>query len=169
VFGPMVALAVAYGEQLADRPAEDDEIEPLSRTLWELSRNMSSVDYLAALLQMQALARGVVAFFAEYDVLLTPALAERPLPIGECNGLGDEPLRDFARSADFTPYTALFNVTGQPAISVPAGFGEDGLPTNAQLVAKPLGEDTLLQLAAQLETARPLDERRPALATATGS
>ena len=96
-----------------------------------------------------------VAFFAEYDVLLTPALAERPLPIGECNGLGDEPMRDFARSGDFTPFTALFNVTGQPAISVPAGFGEDGLPTNAHLVAKPLGEDTLLQLAAQLETARP--------------
>jgi amidase len=163
VFGPMVALGVAYGERLAGRPAEDDEIEPLSRTLWDLSRNMSSVDYLAALTEMQALARGVVAFFAEYDVLLTPALAERPLPIGECNGLGDEPLRDFARSGDFTPYTALFNVTGQPAISVPAGFGEDGLPTNAHLVAKPLGEDTLLQLAAQLETARPGDGRRPEL------
>jgi amidase len=163
VFGPAVALGVAYGEQLAGRPSEDDEIEPLSRTLWELSRGMSSVEYLTALAQMQALARGVIAFFADYDVLLTPALAERPLPIGECNGLGDEPLRDFARSGNFTPFTALFNVTGQPAISVPAGFGEDGLPTNAHLVAKPLGEDTLLQLAAQLETARPPDGRRPAL------
>ncbi|MEA2248497.1 MAG: amidase, partial [Solirubrobacteraceae bacterium] len=100
--------------------------------------------------------------------LLTPALAERPLAIGECDGLGDDPMRDFARSGAFTPYTALFNVTGQPAISVPAGFGEDGLPTNAHLVAKPLGEDTLLQLAAQLETARPPDGRRPALATAAG-
>ena len=129
---------------------------------------MSSIEYQAALAQMQAMARGVVAFFAEYDVLLTPALAERPLQIGECNGLGEEPMRDFARSGDFTPYTALFNVTGQPAISVPAGFGEDGLPTNAQLVAKPLGEDTLLQLAAQLETARPSEGRRPGLVTAEG-
>ena len=124
---------------------------------------MSSIEYLAALAQMQALARGVVAFFAEYDVLLTPALAERPLAIGECNGLGENPMQDFARSGAFTPYTALFNVTGQPAISLPAGFGEDGLPTNAHLVAKPLGEDTLLQLAAQLETARPRDNRRPPL------
>ena len=165
MFGPAIALGVAYGEQLAGRPPEDGEIEPLSRALSDMSRKMSSVEYLAALAQMQALARGVIAFFAEYDVLLTPALAERPLAIGECDGLGENPLEDFARSGAFTPYTALFNVTGQPAISVPAGFGEDGLPTNAQLVAKPLGEDTLLQLAAQIETARPADGRRPELVT----
>jgi len=163
VFGPAIALGVAYGEQLAGRSPEDSEIEPLTRALSDISRKMSSVEYLAALAQMQALARGVIAFFAEYDVLITPALAERPLAIGECDGLGENPLEDFARSGAFTPYTALFNVTGQPAISVPAGFGEDGLPTNAQIVAKPLGEDTLLQLAAQLETARPADSRRPEL------
>jgi amidase len=106
----------------------------------------------------------VIAFFAQYDVLLTPALAERPLAIGECDGLGEDPMADFTRSGRFTPYTALFNITGQPAISLPAGFGDDGLPTNAHIVAKPLGEDTLLQLAAQLETARPANERRPELA-----
>ena len=68
---------------------------------------------------------------------------------------------DFARSGQFTPFTALFNVTGQPAISVPAGFGDDGLPTSAHIVGKPLGEDTLLQLAAQLEAARPVSAARP--------
>ena len=120
---------------------------------------MSSVEYLACVAQLQALARGVVAFFAEYDVLLTPALAERPLLIGECDGLGEDPMADFARSGQFTPFTALFNVTGQPAISIPAGFGDDGLPTNAHLVGKPLGEDTLLQLASQLEAARPMAPR----------
>jgi amidase len=150
---------------LAGRPPEEDEIEPLSRALYEIARGMSSVEYLGAMAQLQALARGVIAFFAEYDVLLTPALAERPLPIGECDGLGEDPMADFARSGRFTPYTALFNVTGQPAISVPAGFGDDGLPTNAQIVGKPLGEDTLLQLAAQLETARPPADRRPETAS----
>ena len=103
--------------------------------------------------QLQAVARGVVAFFAEYDVLLTPALAERPLAIGDCTGYGENPLDDLARSGRFTPFTSLFNVTGQPAISVPVGFGDDGLPTAAHLVAKPLGEDTLLQVAAQMEAA----------------
>jgi amidase len=153
-FGPAIALQLSYGELLAGRPPEEGEIEPLSRTLSEMARGMSSVEYLAGIAQLQALARGVVAFFAEYDVLLTPALAERPLKIGECNGLGENPMADFARSGQFTPFTALFNVTGQPAISVPAGFGEDGLPTNAHLVGKPLGEDTLLQVASQLEAAR---------------
>jgi amidase len=166
VFGPAIGLGIAYGELLAGRPPEDEEIEPLSRAIWEISRGMTSIEYLAALAQLQALARSVIAFFAEYDVLLTPALAERPLAIGECDGLGENPMEDFARSGRFTPYTALFNVTGQPAISLPAGFGDDGLPTNAHIVGKPLGEDMLLQLAAQLENARPPDGRRPELASA---
>jgi amidase len=152
-FGPAVALGIGYGELLAGRPPEEDEIEPLSRAILELSQNLSSIGYLGAIAQLQALARGLVAFFAEYDLLLTPALAERPLEIGECTGYGEDPMADLARSGRFTPFTALFNVTGQPAISVPLGFGDDGLPTAAHLVAKPLGEDTLLQVAAQMETA----------------
>ncbi len=86
-------------------------------------------------------------------MLLTPALAERPPPIGIIHGGGDDPLADLHRSAQFTPFTSLFNVTGQPAITLPVGLGDDGLPTSAQLVAKPLGEDTLLQVAAQIEGA----------------
>ncbi len=154
VFGPAIALQITYGELLAGRSPETDEIEPLSRALADLAHGIDSVAYLAAVAQLQALARGLVAFFAEYDLLLTPALAERPLRIGECDGLGERPLEDLARSGRFTPYTALFNVTGQPAVSMPMGFGDDGLPTAVQLVAKPLGEDTLLQAARQMEQAR---------------
>jgi amidase len=153
-FGPAIALQISYGQLLAGRPPEPDEIEPLSRAVAELGHGLDSVAYLATVAQLQALARGIVAFFAGYDLLLTPALAERPLPIGECNGLGEHPLEDLARSGRFTPYTSLFNVTGQPAIAVPMGLGRDGLPSAVQLVAKPLGEDTLLQVAQQMETAR---------------
>jgi amidase len=153
-FGPAIALQISYGERLAHRPAAGDEIEPLSRAVADLAHGIDSVGYLAAVAQLQALARGLVAFFARYDVLLTPALAERPLRVGECNGLGEDPLEDLARSGRFTPYTALFNVTGQPAIALPMGLGPDGLPSAVQLVAKPLGEDTLLQVAQQIETAR---------------
>jgi amidase len=152
-FGPAVSLGISYGELLAGRPPEEDEIEPLSRAVAEASQGLSAVGYLAGLAQLQAVARGIVAFFAEYDLLLTPALAQRPLRIGECHGWGEDPLADLDKSGDFTPYSSLFNVTGQPAIVVPLGFGDDGLPTAAQLVAKPLGEDTLLQVAAQMEAA----------------
>jgi amidase len=153
-FGPAIALQISYGELLARRPPAEDEIEPLSRAVAELAHGLDSVGYLAAVAQLQALARGLVAFFARYDLLLTPALAERPLLVGECNGLGERPLEDLARSGRFTPYTALFNVTGQPALALPMGLGPDGLPSAVQLVAKPLGEDTLLQVAQQIETAR---------------
>jgi amidase len=159
VFGTAVSLQITYGTLIAGRPPEDDEIEPLSRVVAAAAHELDAVGYLAAVAQLQAMARGIVAFFAEYDVLLTPALGERPLPIGACNGLGEHPMADLERSGRFTPYTSLFNVTGQPAISVPLGFGDDGLPTGAQLVGKPLGEETLLQVAAQMEAARPLESR----------
>jgi amidase len=160
-FGPLVSMGVNYGEYLAGRPASEDELEPLSRAIVERARNDSSVAYLVAVAQLQALARGIVASFADFDVLLTPALAERPLAIGDCNGLGERPFEDLARSGRFTPYTALFNVTGQPALTLPVGFGEDGLPTSVQLVGRPLSEDTLLQVAAQVENARPWAHQRP--------
>jgi amidase len=160
-FAPAVSLGISYGELLAGRAPADDEIEPLSQAIRERSLQTSSVAYLGAIAQLQALARGLVAFFARYDLLLTPALGERPLAIGECTGLGEDPWRDLARSGRFTPFTALFNVTGQPAITVPVGFGEDHLPTSVQLVGKPLGEDTLLQVAAQMEAARPWAQHRP--------
>ena len=153
VFGPQVSLGIGYGELLAGRPPEEDEIEPLTRAVYEHAREMTSIAYLGAVAQMQAVARGIVAFFAEYDLLLTPALGERPVRIGEVHGCGDDPWEDLLRSGRFTPFTSLFNVTGQPAISMPLGFGDDGLPTAVQLVAKPLGEDTLLQVAAQMEAA----------------
>ena len=166
VYNPHISLGISYGELLAGRPPEDDEIEPLSRAIRDQAQSTTAVAYLAAVAQLQAVARGIVAFFADYDVLLTPALAERPLPIGECNGLGSEPLEDLRRSGRFTPFTSLFNFTGQPAISVPIGFGEDGLPTAVQLVGKPLGEDTLLQVAAQVEAALGRARQAPQLGAA---
>ncbi len=161
VFGPAIALGINAGVLRNGREPDEDEIEPLSRVLFERARATPSISYLTAIAQLQALARGLVAFFADYDVLVTPALAERPLAIGECNGLGADPLADLSRSGMFTPYTALFNITGQPALSLPVGFGTDGLPTGVQLVGKPLNEDRLLQLALQIEAAHPWAHHRP--------
>ena len=161
VYGPGIALGIDAGVRRAGRDPAEDELEPLSRALYERAKQTPSVAYLGALAQLQAVARGLVAFFADFDVLVTPGLAERPLRIGECNGLGEQPMHDLTRSGLFTPYTSLFNVTGQPAISVPVGFGADGLPTNVQLVGKPLCEDMLLQVAAQMEAANPWAHQRP--------
>jgi amidase len=163
VFGPAVALRIVSGELIAGRRAEDDDIEPLSRAVADMALALPSTGYLAALTQLQALSRSTVAFFADHDVLLTPVLASRPLHIGELHGCGEDPMADLRRSGTFAPFTAMYNVTGQPAVSVPLGLGEDGLPSAVQLVGRPLAEDTLLQVAGQLELARPWAQRVPGL------
>jgi amidase len=150
VYGPMVALGINAGVLRTGREPGEDEIEPLSRARLERARETPSLSNLTSLAQLQVLARGLVAFFAEYDMLVTPALGRRPLKIGECNGLGEHPLRDLARSGEFTPYASLFNVTGQPAMTVPIGFGADGMPLGVQLVGRPHPEDKLLQVALQM-------------------
>jgi amidase len=100
--------------------------------------------------------------FADHDVLLTPGTAQLPLPIGRYEGRGA--LWTFNGVARYTPYTPAWNVTGQPAASVPAGFTPDGVPLAVQLVGRPHDEATLLALSAQLEAARPWADRRPPLA-----
>jgi amidase len=115
-------------------------------------------------LQLQGFARAIVTWAAPYDALLTPALAEAPVKHGVVDPLSADPLAAFARSGRFTPYTAISNVTGSPAMSVPLYQRDDGLPLAVQLIGRPAQEGALLALAAQLEQARPWAGRRPELA-----
>jgi amidase len=109
---------------------------------------------------MQAHARAAVAWAQPYDAILCPTLAEAPLPIGTIDPLGPEPAATFARGAAFTPFTAICNVTGSPAVSLPLATHPGGLPLGVQLIGRPAGEGPLLALAAQLEAARPWSGRR---------
>ena len=168
-FGPWISLGAAYAQMVTQREPGEDDLEPLSRALCDMAKEMSATDFLVNQVRLQALARAFVANFADIDLMLTPALAERPLRIGECTGFGADPLADLARSGRFTPYTAMLNVTGQPAITLPIGFGDDGLPTSIHLIGPPLGEDTLLQVAIQIENARPWAARTPAAQAASTS
>ena len=102
---------------------------------------------------------------AAYDVLLLPTLALPPVPVGWFTD-GADPAECFERQKRFTPFTALFNVTGQPAVSLPLHTSPDGLPIGVMLVGRPADEVTLLSLSAQLEQARPWADRHPALWTA---
>jgi amidase len=166
VFGTPIAMGIFFGGVVTGREPTAELVEPLSWTVWEGIRERSALDYLLARTQLTGISRGIVALWESYDVMLTPGLAERPVRIGEIDACSDDPWEDFRRSGRFTPYTAIFNVTGQPAISVPLFQGDDGLPTSVQLAGRPADEGTLLSLAAQLEMARPWADRRPALATA---
>jgi amidase len=166
VFGTPIAMGLFFGAQVTGREPAEELVEPLSWTIWNGIRERDALEYLLARTQLGVFSRGIVALWNDYDVVMTPALAQRPVRIGEIDACSDEPWEDFRRSGRFTPYTAIFNVTGQPAISLPLFHGEDGLPLSVQLAGKPAGEGELLALAAQLEAARPWAERRPEQAPA---
>jgi amidase len=163
-FGPGAAQLVLAGARIAGRAATADDVEPLTWALYERALTQGTIEYLAAQDRLQSFARRMVVAFSPYDVVLTPALGQRPLPTGTVNGLGPDPWSHFHRSGLFTPFTAVINVTGQPAISLPLYHGKDGLPLGVQLIGRPVREDILLALAAQLETALPWAGRHPELA-----
>ncbi len=166
VFGTPIAMGMYFGGLVTGREPTEELVEPLSWTIWNGIRERSALDYLLARTQLTGISRGIIALWESYDVIVTPGLAERPVRIREIDACSANPWEDFRRSGRFTPYTAIFNVTGQPAISVPLFHGDDGLPTSVQLAGRPADEGTLLSLASQLEAARPWADRRPELATA---
>jgi amidase len=94
--------------------------------------------------------------------VLTPTLAQPPLPVGALRDDAD-PAADFEAQKRFTPWTSMWNVTGSPAISLPLHWTPDGLPVGVMLAAAPAREDLLLALAAQVEEAAPWHDRRPPL------
>jgi len=164
IFSTRFSLDIREGERLSGLSAGPETVEPLSLAMRDLVEAMTATDYLEALVALQGVARAIIERLRGFDAVVLPALAQRPVRIGEIDACSEAPLEDFGRSGLFTPYTALFNVSGQPAISLPLFEGDDGLPLAAQIAGPPAGEGVLLALATQLEAARPWADRRPAVA-----
>ncbi len=179
-----VRADIREAARLTGRRPRPDDFEAASYALGLLSAASRTAVYVAAWRLFQRTARDVGRFFTRYDVLLTPTLAQPPLPIGYfkpssvetlalhvINRLGAGWLGQVLNLAgpmstklfDYTPYTPLFNLTGQPAMSVPLHWSADGLPIGMHLVARYGDEATLFQLAGQLERAHPWAERVPPL------
>ncbi len=137
-------------------------LEPLNRMLAENARTTASSESAVAVMRLQALTRKVVAFWSDVDVVVTPTLALPPVPVGwTWDGAGGDPQVAMSRQWQWTPFTAIVNVTGQPAMSVPLHWSEDGLPIGVQMIGPLFGEAMLIRLAAQLEGARPWADKHP--------
>lgn len=167
-FTTVLAASTAYDLRklatIAGRDLTADDVEPVTWAQAELGRAVTAEAYLDAVESLREWSRRMAAWWEPadgrrgFDLLLTPTMARPPAPLGEIRG-------DDADGAIFaaTPYAAFtvpFNVTGQPAMSVPLHWS-DGLPIGVQLVAATGREDVLLRVAAQLETARPWTDQRP--------
>ncbi|MDQ3121407.1 MAG: amidase family protein, partial [Actinomycetota bacterium] len=138
-------------------------LTPLNRGLAESARHRSSVDYAQAAFHLQTAARRIVGFWQQADVVITPTLALPPVPIGwQEEGL-DDAIGQLRRNTLFTPFTAIANLTGLPAMSLPLHWSAEGLPIGVQAIGPPAGEALLLRLAAQLEEAQPWAGKRPLL------
>lgn len=160
-FMAAIALGIGYSALIAGREPRREDMQALSWQIFERTRTVSGLEAAGAHAQLQAMMRAVIGELDPYDAVLTPALAQRPLPIGElAHDDPEQAMEAFAAGGRFTPFTAMLNATGQPAISLPVELGSDGLPTGVQLIGRPAREDVLLGLGAQIERARPWADRR---------
>ena len=161
------AISVRGFGMLRGEPLDPADLEPLTKEMVDLAETFSATDYLESVGFLQMLARGVVSMWNDVDVLITPTVAQPPLKIGAlAPDEGQPAMQMLEKAGEWVPFTPVFNVTGQPAISLPLHQSPDGLPIGVQFVGPPAGEELLLSLAAQLEEARPWIQRRPELVTA---
>ena len=144
-------------------PVDPELLTPLNRDLAAAARKSSAADYAKAVVELQTVARRIVAFWEEIDVVVTPTLALPPVPIGWQEEEVSGAIEQLHRNTVFTPFTAIANLTGQPAMSLPLHWNAQELPIGVQAIGRPAGEAQLLRLAAQLEDARPWSERRPSI------
>src|SRR5213594_4307260 len=151
------------GNTAKGRAAREDEVERVTWATGQMGQRVSGADYVRATQTAHRLGRQMAAFHERWDILLTPGLATLPPKLGWIDmmlGDGDEYWR---RVFHFSPFTVWFNLTGQPAMMLPLGVAGE-IPVAVQVVARYGDEATLFRLAAQLETARPWFDRRPAIA-----
>jgi amidase len=152
----------ARGKALGREPRADD-VETITWMTAEIARGLTAADYAWAIRAAHQIGRVVGRFFTRYDVLLTPTMCHPPPKLGLLSMSGQDPDVYWKAHPRAVAFTAVFNTAGNPAMSVPLHWSDDGLPIGVQFAA-PFGEEaTLFRLAAQLEAARPWAERRPPL------
>jgi amidase/6-aminohexanoate-cyclic-dimer hydrolase len=163
--------ALTVRRALGGRPLRSDDVEGVVRGALAYAATVSGADYVEALGRIHTYGREMAAFFEEYDILLTATLAELPARIGrfahdteDYVGYRTGPNMVFA----YSPVTAAFNASGQPAASVPLAWSRDGLPIGIHLGARFGDDETLMALCADLEAARPWFAKRPPLIAADG-
>ena len=156
VFSAAIARDLDRWSEHLGRPLGDDEVEPSNLAIAAMGRSAGAPAYVAAMEQLQAYSRTAATIWADIDVLVTPTLAILPPPLG--SGAGDQALSTVMALVAFT---IPFNVTGEPAVSLPMHQSPDGLPVGVQLVAPYGHEDRLIRVAAALEEAVGWDRRHP--------
>jgi Asp-tRNA(Asn)/Glu-tRNA(Gln) amidotransferase A subunit family amidase len=158
-----VARALADAARTLGREVTEQDVEPVTWAMSQQGRRTDVVAYSRAIATSHQVGLAMARFHEQYDLVLSPTLASPPVPLGVLS-LSPDSMSAFTKAiTEFGPYTALYNVTGQPSMSVPLGWTMDGLPVGVMFSGRFGDEATLFRLAAQLEQASPWDGRRPIL------
>jgi amidase len=157
-----MAIAIDRTSAALGRPVTDDEVELQNRVMADFARRMTAVDYAESLAAVVSFRRALQQWWADgWDLLLTPTLAKPPVEIGLIVNDPADPGRPQRLSGEWVPFTPAFNISGQPAISLPLHQSATGLPIGVQLAAAYGREDVLIRVASQLEQAAPWADRHP--------
>jgi len=146
------------------RPSPET-VEPITWAFYQQGKHYTAADYAKALFILHNQSRKIAQFFTQYDVLITPIQPNSTFKLGQLSTQIDNLDEYFAHSSQVSPFTTTFNQTGQPAMSVPLYWHQDQLPIGTQFVAGLGQEALLLQLAMQLEQAKPWRKRLPSITT----
>src|SRR5436190_1800267 len=152
-------LWYAYATLAPLAPEQEEVLLPLTRYLRGRGIATNAAELIFAQAYLQVVTRAALATLNAYDAILTPTLALPPRPVGWFDEV--DPAANFERQKQFTPFTAIYNVSGQPAVNVPLHWNGDGLPIGVMLAGRMGDEATLISLSAQLEQARPWKDRHP--------
>jgi amidase len=161
IVGANTALSVRLAEQRFGREMTAADFEILTLAMARGARAQTATDYVAAQLAAFHISRGLAAFFESIDVFLCPTLCAPPLRLGELNPMSEDPAHILPILRRYMPGTSMFNMSGQPAMSVPLAWNKAGLPLGMMFSARYGDEATLFRLATQLEHARPWKDKRP--------
>jgi amidase len=165
--GPLIASwakwEVQYWSKKIGRQITHEELEPATRGFLDFVSGVSGSDYINAIEELHHVVRTAATWWESYDLLLTPTIPMPPLPLGSFDCPPENPFHAMGVAISVIPFVVPFNITGQPAISLPLHETPDGLPVGVQLAAEYGREDLLIRIASQLEEAKPWGDRRPAI------
>jgi amidase len=158
-----IATLTQFGAQVSGQEVTPETVEQLTYEFWQMGKESKTVDYAFIDTALKSFVRNVIVTTNQYDVILSPVLNQRPVPIGSIKA--SDGMAGFEKAVEFTSFTAGINLAGLPAVSIPTSIADDGLPVAVQLIGKPADDETLFSIAAQLEQAKPWVGWRPPVAT----
>lgn len=163
IVGANIALTLRQRSAALGHEVGGNDVEHITWLIAQAAASRSSVDYAEATLFIHQLGRRMAAFHETYDIYLSPTLCIPPIELGRLDMMGEDVGAYLRLSGEYMPGTGIFNMTGQPSMSVPLFWNDAGLPIGTMFTGRFGDEATLFRLAAQLEEAEPWADKRPKL------